>query len=167
MAVHTPLQWVLQIVLSTCGPTCHSSDNANQLLLTPWTGFDATPHSIPTAAVTIQQPNGNIKRIAYANGSCAPSMTRSFVYDHAHFTCISVNLSIHGCDIMTVSNWCISSNNIFFVAESWCGSCFSFLVYVCRITDHFAAPTFPQSDIAPTEKTHLKACPLLHDMLAS
>ncbi|KAK9836963.1 hypothetical protein WJX81_003021 [Elliptochloris bilobata] len=32
-------------------------------------GFDSTLNFVPTAAVTIQQPNGNIKRISYANGS--------------------------------------------------------------------------------------------------
>lgn len=38
------------------------------------TGFDATPGAVPSAAVSIQQPNGNIKRIAYANASCAIPM---------------------------------------------------------------------------------------------
>ncbi len=38
-------------------------------------GYDASPQYVPEAAVTIQQPNGNIKRIAYANASCAQALT--------------------------------------------------------------------------------------------
>ena len=36
-----------------------------------WAGFDAQDDAVPTNAVGIHHPHGDVKRISYVNGTCA------------------------------------------------------------------------------------------------
>ena len=43
-----------------------------------WAGFDAQDDAVPTNAVGIHHPHGDVKRISYVNGTCA--------YPHGRWT---------------------------------------------------------------------------------
>lgn len=52
-------------------------------------GFDAQDDAVPTTAVGIHHPHGNIKRISYVNNSCVPLFLSQFVLNRLHMTVFS------------------------------------------------------------------------------
>ena len=57
---------------------CWTSQRPSRDKFTPYLlGFDASEDAVPERAIGIHHPNGNVKRISYANSRQAPSSSRN------------------------------------------------------------------------------------------
>ncbi len=105
-------------------------------------GYDASAALAPRRAVGIHHPNGNVKRISYANNTCALSLVPS-----ARGCCVLASLVI----LMLLSVRCVQERCLL---SSTALPATSLLPCRGDISTSFVAPPFIELGINPTPETH-------------